>query len=99
MIINAGPLTIREGSMEAVLEALRTAIPAVLEEEGVLVYTFAVDIEDPNVVRVYEEYTDMAALASHGEEPHTKVLFGVLREHLDGRPGLKTYEAVAVERG
>lgn len=99
MIIHTGTMRMKPGSVEAAVEALRAASGPSRAEPGVLTYTFAIDIDDGDVIRFYEEYRDLDALASHEREPHVRTLFGILREHLDGRPHITSYEAVTVERG
>ena len=49
--------------MEAMLAASRA-------EDGCLVYSYAVDVEDPGLIRVFEAWRDQAALEAHFRTPH-----------------------------
>jgi quinol monooxygenase YgiN len=49
--------------MEAMLAASRA-------EDGCLVYSYAVDVADPGLVRVFEAWRDEAALQAHFATPH-----------------------------
>ena len=56
------------------LDAFRPIMEALVlasrKDPGVLAYTFAVDILDPGLVRIFEVYTDQAALDAHTASPH-----------------------------
>lgn len=62
--------TIKDGEMEAVLAALRPLTEASRQEAGCLMYQPHRDPGDPNVIFLYEQYRDQAALQAHGESEH-----------------------------
>jgi quinol monooxygenase YgiN len=64
--------TIKEGEMDAVLAALRPLAEASRQEPGCLMYQPHRDPDDPNVIFLYEQYADEAALQAHGESEHFK---------------------------
>lgn len=49
--------------MEAMLAASRA-------EDGCLTYSYAIDVADPGLVRVFEAWRDLAALQAHFQTPH-----------------------------
>jgi quinol monooxygenase YgiN len=64
--------TIKEGELDAVLAALRPLTEASRAEPGCLMYQPHRDPENPNVIFLYEQYADEAALQAHGESEHFK---------------------------
>jgi quinol monooxygenase YgiN len=48
------------------------------EEPGVIAYGFWADHHNPGTFRVFEEYTDQAALDSHFASPHMAEFMGSL---------------------
>lgn len=62
--------TIRPGGTEAVREALAQLAPATREEPGNLYYQPYWDPATPNVLRIFEVYTDQDALDAHGQSAH-----------------------------
>lgn len=57
----------REAGIEAARELARDCRE---HEEGVVDYRVAVDVEDENLLRFFEQYEDKAAVAAHGEADH-----------------------------
>ena len=39
-------------------------------EDGCLAYAYAIDVEDPGLIRVFEAWRDQAALEAHFATPH-----------------------------
>jgi quinol monooxygenase YgiN len=64
--------TIKEGELDAVLEALRPLTAASREEPGCLLYQAHRDPENDNVIFLYEQYEDEAAYQAHAESEHFK---------------------------
>ena len=58
-------LTTKPGRRADLLAALDNMLLAVNEEEGTEIYAFNLDAADENVLWLYEQYTDEAALAAH----------------------------------
>lgn len=72
-------ITARPGQREAVLEAFRANVPAVLAEDGCIEYGPVVDAEGMGAWQarfgedsfvVLEKWRDAAALAAHAKAPH-----------------------------
>ena len=64
--------TIKEGELDAVLEALRPLTATSREERGCLLYQAHRDPENDNVIFLYEQYEDEAAYQAHAESEHFK---------------------------
>ncbi|MFP5450033.1 MAG: putative quinol monooxygenase [Alphaproteobacteria bacterium] len=56
------------------LDAFRPHMIAMLEasraEDGCLVYSYAEDVAEPGLIRVFEAWRDQAALDAHFQTPH-----------------------------
>lgn len=98
MIIYTGSFPVREGSMDAVREALLTAREQALAEEGCRAYEFGVALDDPQRVTFHEAYDDRDAFDAHMAVSHTRTLFATLSEHLAGAASGTLYEAEVVRR-
>ncbi|MEM1248989.1 MAG: putative quinol monooxygenase [Acidobacteriota bacterium] len=72
MIVVSGTLEIGEEGRERAMEAARKMAVASRAEEGCISYAFYADLENPSVVRVFEEWQDDQALADHFDTPHMK---------------------------
>lgn len=55
-------------------------------EDGVVDYRVAVDADDPNLLRFFEQYEDEAALGAHTETDHFGEFASALPDLLDGEP-------------
>ncbi|GAC1329309.1 MAG: hypothetical protein NVSMB13_16860 [Mycobacteriales bacterium] len=69
-----------EGRRDEALDVLRAMVAAVQEEAGTEVYVLHTQDDDPNVIWVYELYTDLAARQAHGAGE----TFQTLRSSLQG---------------
>ena len=94
MVIIGGSVRIRDGAQEAALAALAELIPATRAEDGCHAYTFAWDVDDPALLRIYEEWESGDALAAHLETDHVRAFNETIEPDLVGRPDLEGYEVV-----
>ena len=76
---------------DAMLEASRA-------EDGCITYSYAVDVQDPGLIRVFEAWRDQAAIDAHFKAPHMAVWRAAGTEFGVHDRQLKVYE-VAAERG
>lgn len=77
------------GKRDEVVEALKRAAAASEQNEpGCLAYTIHEDAKDPDVVWMYELYTDQDALDAHPKSDHYKQLTSEIGGVLTGRPEL-----------
>lgn len=70
MLIVAAEVSIEEGSVEPVREALRTMEVESLKEPGCQTYAFSLDISNPGTVRIIERWDSMEDLQAHFAMPH-----------------------------
>lgn len=70
MIVISVTLRVPLDAFEAFLPVMETLVRASRAEPGVIAYTFAVDILDPSLIRIFEIYTDQAALDAHAASEH-----------------------------
>ena len=70
MIVISVTLRVPPEKMEAFRPVTETLVCASRREPGVIAYTFAVDILDPGLVRIFEIYADQSTLDAHLASPH-----------------------------
>ncbi len=73
MIVLVARYHVKGGHVDAVIEALKEMAPLVAAHEPDCSMYFANrSREDPNLILLYERYTDMEAIAAHRETPRFK---------------------------
>ncbi|WP_206454706.1 putative quinol monooxygenase [Aurantimonas marina] len=70
MIIVAGTQRLHPADLEALRETANATIAATRAEPGCLVYSFAQDLTEPGLVRIYEEWESRDDLTRHGKSDH-----------------------------
>ena len=70
MLVIAGIVRIDPDHRDAGIEAAVEMMKATRAEDGCISYTFSVDLEDPGVFRIFEEWESPEALAAHFQAPH-----------------------------
>ena len=70
MIIVAGTVRIDPSRRDAAREVMERMITASRAEDGCIEYSYAVDVLDPSVIRVYEVWRDRESLQAHFRTPH-----------------------------
>ena len=70
MLIIEGWLHFAPGEIEKFAEAARIMVEETRKEEGCLLYCFARDMNDPDILRIAERWADEAALDAHSKSPH-----------------------------
>lgn len=74
MIIVEGYVRMAEvGDFEKVRNAAEAQIAASRAEGGCIDYTYAIDVLDPQIMRVLERWTSWDVLEAHFEQPHMSV--------------------------
>jgi quinol monooxygenase YgiN len=92
-------ITAQPGKRADVVAGMTSILLAHVESEpGTLVYTLLEDQADADVMWVYEEYADQAALDAHSSSEAMKALGGSIGPFLAGRPEL-TFTNVAGGKG
>lgn len=72
MILVMGTIKAAAGEVERLRQALSAQVAATLAEEGCEHYSFAIDVDDPDLVHVAERWASEEALAAHGKSEHMK---------------------------
>jgi quinol monooxygenase YgiN len=69
-IVVAGYIKVAPEDREALVKVLQAHVPRVRKKDGCIAYTLAVDVVEPNVVRMSEAWRDQPTLETHiaGEE-------------------------------
>ena len=65
MIIVAGTIRIPENKIDAFLPTARATLAATRKETGCILYSYAFDVEDRGLVRIYEEWESLPHLEAH----------------------------------
>jgi len=93
MIIVAGTFRVPEDRVDELLPVARATLEATRNEDGCLVYSFAIDVEDGGLVHVYEEWQSRGQLDAHRKQPHMAPWRAKLAEIGASGRALKVYEA------
>jgi quinol monooxygenase YgiN len=64
-IVVAGHIKVASKDREALVKVLQAHVPRVRKKDGCVAYTFAVDVVEPNVVRMSEAWRDQQSLETH----------------------------------
>src|SRR3972149_8731988 len=72
MIIVAGTIRIPTDKLNEAREHMARVLPTSRTEPGCVLYSFAHDVLEPGLIRVFEMYRDQGALDSHRETDHFK---------------------------
>ena len=81
-------ITAQPGKRADVVAGMASMMDHVETEPGTLKYILTEDHAQEDVLWMYEEYTDQAALDSHGSSDAMKALGGSIGPFLAGRPEL-----------
>jgi quinol monooxygenase YgiN len=92
MIVMHATLPIDPDDREAALELVRDLAESSREEDGVVDYRVATDAEDPDTVRVFEQYEDDDAVDAHMSSDHFRSFQNEIGSHLAGEPTLYRFD-------
>ena len=96
MIVVNAILESTESDIAAMKEAIREMETHSRREAGCNDYTFSVETSNPNIIRVTEQWENMAALAAHFAEPHMAVFQQAMAANPPKSVNAKFYEATEV---
>ena len=94
MLVVTGIIEVSEDSLTAAKALAGPMGTASRAEAGCHAYAFYQDFEDPTKIRIYEEWTDLAALEAHFTTPH----MAAFAEGLGGL-SVKSMNVVKFEQG
>lgn len=93
MIIVTGQARFADGEIARITDALAKNIAATRAEAGCARYSYSVDLLDPNLLHVVEEWSDEEAIAQHMAAPHMAELMGALGAAKLEAISINAYEA------
>ncbi|HKR25564.1 MAG TPA: putative quinol monooxygenase [Allosphingosinicella sp.] len=93
MIIVTGEVRFGEGEIERLKPVFAKNIAATRAEEGCEAYAYAVDVGDPNLLHVAEQWRDQEAIDAHMTAPHMGELMGALGSSKVEAMKIDAYEA------
>ena len=93
MIIVTGQVRFAEGEIQRLTPAFRMNIQATRAEAGCARYAYAVDVADPNLMHVVEEWSDEEAVTTHMNTPHMAELMAALGSAKITAISIVAYEA------
>lgn len=92
MIVVHATFPINPEKREKALELVRELAEHSRDEDGIIEYRVATDVDDPNVFRFVERYEDEAAFGSHAETEHFETFEAALPDLLDGEPEVVQFD-------
>jgi quinol monooxygenase YgiN len=95
MIIVAGTVRIPEDKIEALRPTAEATLLATRKESGCIVYSYAFDLLDKGLLRIYEEWESLANLQEHLKQPHMTPWRAKLAEIGASDRNIKRFEAGA----
>ena len=87
MIQVAGHFRVPVENLAAIRPLMRAVIAATVAEDGCLAYSYAEDVSEPGLVRVFEQWRDRDCLKAHFGSAH-------MRRWVEERAGLGLYDRV-----
>lgn len=78
MIIVTGQARFGDGEIERLKPVFETNVQATRAEAGCARYSYSVDIADPNLLHIAEEWSDEESIAAHMQAPHMAELMGAI---------------------
>jgi quinol monooxygenase YgiN len=98
MIVVAGTIRVPEDKIEALRPTAEATLLATRKEKGCIVYSFAYDLIDKGLLRIYEEWESLAHLQEHMKQPHMGPWRAKLAEIGATDRNVKRYEGGAAEK-
>jgi quinol monooxygenase YgiN len=92
MIVIAGTLPVQPDKRTDAEAACTKMSLASKAENGCGAYEFAWDIQDPNVLRIFEQWDTQQAIDAHFAAPHMAEFGAALGGLLGGAPSITRYE-------
>jgi len=92
MIVVHATFPIDPDRREDALELTATVAEHSRAEDGVVDYRVAIDADDPNLLRFFEQYEDEAAFEAHLETEHVGELGAALPDLLAGEPDVLRFD-------
>ena len=94
-VVVAGTFRVPAENLAGIRPHLYAVIAATRQEDGCLIYSYAVDVEDPGLIRVFEHWRDQASLDAHFKAPHMIAWQQVRVQHGFHDRRISTYDVSA----
>ena len=95
MIVISGKVRVRQDKLESATEAAAAMAQESRQERGCAAYDFGIDIEDGQVVRIFEEWESPEALEAHFATAHFAAFGAVIADVLDGEATFTRYNVAS----
>ncbi|WP_276270986.1 putative quinol monooxygenase [Haloarcula litorea] len=92
MIVLHASFPIDPDKREEALDLIEDLVEQSQAEEGMIDYRATTDVNDPNVVRFFEQYEDEAAFEAHTQTDHFQEFEAALPDLLDGEPEILRFD-------
>ena len=92
MIIVTGTARFGAGKLAGLGDALARNIAATRAEAGCLAYSYGVDVLEPDLLHISEQWESMEAIDAHMAAPHMAELMGAIGPAIEA-VSVKAYEA------
>ncbi|QSW99743.1 putative quinol monooxygenase [Haloterrigena alkaliphila] len=92
MLVIHATFPVEPDSRDEALELVRDLAEDSREEDGIIDYRVATDVEEPNVFRFFERYEDEAAFGAHAETDHFQAFEEALPDLLAGEPDVTRFD-------
>ena len=96
MIVVNAIIKTTSANIAAMKDAIATMEAASRAESGCHDYTFSVELNDPDILRITEKWEDMAALGAHFGMPHMADFQAAMAAHPPESVEAKFYEVTEV---
>ncbi len=97
MIVVAGSVPIKPDKLDELRSAARVVCAAARREKGCVSYDFSLDLQNPTLMRIFEQWETSADLDAHLNQPHTRRFLDQLGTMAAGAPDVKRYLVERVE--
>jgi len=92
MIVINARVTVRDGQVARMKQAIADMERASRAEPGCLDYVFASEVSDPTIVRIVEKWESPEALRAHFATPHMAAFQAAMQKDPPAGMELKVYE-------
>ena len=92
MIVIAGRARLHSSELEEAVTAGSEMAKLSRDEPGCIDYRFSIDVDDPLVVRIFEQWQSATALEAHFAAPHFAAFAEVITRAVDGPADFTRFE-------
>lgn len=92
MIVLHASFPIDPDRREEALDLIDELVEESQNEAGMIDYRATTDLQDPNVVRFFEQYEDEAAFEAHTQTSHFREFEAAIPDLLAGEPDVRKFD-------